>query len=361
MKKYNRTAALLTAGLVLLTGCGLLPEEESLPVSPTYKAYEVPKYETAEVTRGDLADTGKVFVNYQPLQTESLFFRTAGLEVEAVYVKLGDQVKAGDVLLQLELGSLADNLESARLDKEKQEMSLRQLGEREDQEIKRARINYAEKPDSLEETLETIAARYEKQRQSLQDSLTILELKLAEYEEKVRDRQLIAGMDGTVSYLRNLAPGEKSNLNSQVITVTDSRYCLFRAETDLWTYMAEGDEFALTLDGIEYTLTVVDAADYGLETPEREEGKKSKVYLRLKEAAEMKSGTTGSIVVVKDSRKDVLLLPQAAITALDGKPAVCVLDDEGVKAYVPVETGLKAEDMIEICAGLTEGQTVILN
>ena len=154
--KIKRTAILLTACLIFLTGCSLLPEEESLPLSPTYRGLEVPKYQTAVVTRGDLADTVKIYVNYQPLQTEGLFFQTAGLEVDAVYVKLGDQVHAGDVLLQLELGSLATDLENAQLDKEQQEMSLRQLGEREAQDVKRARINYAEGSAALEDALENV-------------------------------------------------------------------------------------------------------------------------------------------------------------------------------------------------------------
>ena len=68
----------------------------------------------------------------------------------------------------------------------------------------------------------------------------------------------------------------------------------------------------------------------------------------------------GAFDLLRDSRKDVLMVPDSAVTTLNGKSIVYYQDESGLKAYKQVETGLKANGMVEIVSGLAEGESIIV-
>ena len=68
----------------------------------------------------------------------------------------------------------------------------------------------------------------------------------------------------------------------------------------------------------------------------------------------------GGITIVLDSRTDVLKIPASAGSTINGEEIVYYPNEEGMKAYKPVKTGMRAGDMIEVISGLTEGESIIL-
>ena len=85
------------------------------------------------------------------------------------------------------------------------------------------------------------------------------------------------------------------------------------------------------------------------------------VYLKLKNPAfELDMKTFGSFNLVRDSRKDVLMVPESAVSTTKGQSIVYYQDEAGLKAYKPVEIGLIANGMVEIVSGLKEGEKVIV-
>jgi len=84
------------------------------------------------------------------------------------------------------------------------------------------------------------------------------------------------------------------------------------------------------------------------------------VYLKLKNPSfEMEDGAKGSVVLVLDSREDVLMLGQGAVSEINGQSIVYYQKEDGMKGYKEIETGLIANRMVEIISGLEEGEMVI--
>ena len=88
------------------------------------------------------------------------------------------------------------------------------------------------------------------------------------------------------------------------------------------------------------------------------------VYYKVKSTIDtkdtnIKSGMTANIIIVTDSKEDVLIIPRRAVTEKDGKSMVKVPVNETFQE-IEVETGLVAYDgNIEIISGLKEGDEVI--
>ena len=74
---------------------------------------------------------------------------------------------------------------------------------------------------------------------------------------------------------------------------------------------------------------------------------------------DLEDGDRGTLTLTLDSREDVLMVPESAVTTANGESIVYYQDAEGMKAYKPVETGLVANGMVEILSGLSEGESVI--
>ncbi len=73
----------------------------------------------------------------------------------------------------------------------------------------------------------------------------------------------------------------------------------------------------------------------------------------------IKSGMTGDVDIITESKEDALLIPQRAVLIKNGKKIVRVLDKGKIKE-VEVKTGIRgSEGEIEILSGLKEGDRVI--
>ena len=100
--------------------------------------------------------------------------------------------------------------------------------------------------------------------------------------------------------------------------------------------------------------------ELGLAPREKEAGQKAYVYFALTQPTfDLEDNDRGTLTIVLDSRHDVLRVPSSAISTINGETVVYYQNDEGMKAYKNVTVGLEANDLIEIIAGLEEGDLVI--
>ena len=93
-------SALLLA--FLLSGCFLLPKEADPPELPLVTPYSGAEYSTAVVTRGDLISAAKVSFTFSPTRREDLRFSVLCRSYGAIYVTVGAQVEAHQLLAELE-------------------------------------------------------------------------------------------------------------------------------------------------------------------------------------------------------------------------------------------------------------------
>ena len=100
--------------------------------------------------------------------------------------------------------------------------------------------------------------------------------------------------------------------------------------------------------------------ELGLEETQKLPGEKATLYFRLTDSGITVNEKTPYFIDLElDSRKDVLILPEKAISFVDEKPIVYCLAETGILEIRYIEIGLTANGYVEILSGLTEGDTVI--
>jgi multidrug efflux system membrane fusion protein len=74
----------------------------------------------------------------------------------------------------------------------------------------------------------------------------------------------------------------------------------------------------------------------------------------------VKLGMTANVALGERSAEALIILPLSALTQIDGKPAVWVVDPQTAKVNLrPVQTGAYREDGVTVTAGLKPGEIVV--
>ena len=375
--------------------CAVMPQEEELPAAPVIRAYVAEEYEQVPVMRGDMVLTKKVRCTYASAKQEKYSFSLGGMYIDKGYVSEGQQVKKGDLLAELEKGDIPQQIsdreyalralqvrraylpEYHRLDKQRQEAVIADMeGEIENlmawsgnYEAGQEKAAYIDRANAVliqkieleklkEEDLET----NEKELQEAADALYIADLRLQELRAQLLERQIYAGIDGTITYLQNVKEGDRSVKGKAFITIADLDTVVFTVKGEDAQYFPVGTQMTIFCDKKEFPAQAVEPAALGLEERQQEEGDEPIAYLQLLQPdPTLENGVSGSIEVPLDQRKDVLYVDKEAIKAAEGAKFVYMLDENGLRILQEVATGLESEDYVEIVEGLAEGDRVIIN
>lgn len=352
---------LLAVSCLLLSACSLLPPEESIRVAPIIPESDSIVFETTAVERMDLKLYSTVNCTYVSQCTENLLFEAAGLTFDRYFVELGDRVTAGQLLAQLDMSDIQQRLSQLQLELSLLELEVDALEEDRALALERKKILMeGSSPEDLQQALAEVSSQFDRRSQSLKDEIYLVKLQIQECEAEIPKRQLRAGIDGTVHYLYDYSKDPTGGKAARTIRLVDPDKTYFVAETDLWPYLAVGEVFSLWMDTIQYDITVIPAGDLGLTEDERVEGSKVHVYFRAdKTVVDAEVGDTSHFAVLLDYRDNALVVPTKAVTTVAGQTVVYYVDEDGLRAYKPVETGLAANGMVEILSGLEEGEAII--
>ncbi len=355
-------AALLLPAVLLLSSCELMPEEAAPKTVPVVRNADTVTYKTEQVYRGSLMKKSIVYCTYMPLRTETLYFPVGGEYVDEVFVQVGDTVEEGQLLAQLNMDDVEERIDACKRTIRDIEMELGYLSAYEEIEIRRQTILHGHDEEACGEAIADVRETYARRRVMLEDSLYIARLELAELEEDKAQRQIRAPFGGVITYTRSFEAGDLSNPDDRVVTVVDSSMSIFRAETEHWAYMPAGTVFTVMVDGVAYEAVVTTPEELGLEPEEYREGVKGKVYLRpVGLALDLSDNDRGKFDIVFESREDVLIVPAAAVATMGDTRIVYYVQENGLKNWKPVTTGLEADGKVEIIDGLTEGEYVIVS
>jgi multidrug efflux pump subunit AcrA (membrane-fusion protein) len=112
-----------------LSGCALLPAEEQLPTMPTVKEFVASAFNEVSVQRGNMVDQRDVTVYYKALQADNYQFDTSlkGQKIGTCHVEVGQVVKKGDLLLELDNTSLYSQIATQEEKVSDQNLKLRHL------------------------------------------------------------------------------------------------------------------------------------------------------------------------------------------------------------------------------------------
>ena len=140
MKKKVVLGLMLLGCTLLFSACSLFPEEEERKKTPVIRAAEPLPFEWTSVTRGDLQLYQRVSAKYVPVQKAVLRFAVEGAPIDEMFVTLGDTVKAGQVLGQLELGETEEKIADCERQIERTELQIAQSEENRELALKRQGI-----------------------------------------------------------------------------------------------------------------------------------------------------------------------------------------------------------------------------
>ncbi len=345
---WHKILIIVTTAILFLGGCGILPQEEQYPKAPVANSYENKEYTQAAVRRGDLFLYEGISCKFTPAEKETLRFSLGGEYFEGIYVSEGQQVKAGDLLAELDHSALAEQV----LEKEYnlKELQLKKAHSLEDMELERKQVDIWASEDD-EAYLENKAAfeeKYRKQLQSLEDNIYIESLRLAELKEAVEKRKLYAGIDGTVTFAKDFDEKKKSVEEESVVVISNMDTAAFVVSGEKAALFTEGQKVSVASGNKKYEVVVVECSE-----------KLARLQL-LSPDPTLEEWEIGRIELLLDSRKDVLYVDRLAVKKANGKHFVYMLKESGLKVMQDVTVGLETSDYVEIISGLKEGDRVIL-
>ena len=354
----KKAVGLFLAAALLLSGCGLLPAEEEMRKAPVVQTVDEEYFTTAEVKVGNIRDYVSVKCDYQYQAIQSLSFGVGGEAVKETYVTLGQKVHAGDVLAELSTDTIEEELESCRteceqLDEETEYYANLLEIEKERQALAKS---YGKKYDDT--ALKKATNNYEE----CAGRKYVADLRLGELEAEVNGRKLVAGIDGVVDYIREIPPWLNGRINA------NEKYISIHADKTGFTMSVMDD--SLYHFGDVYTITTAsgtyDCEVVSLKRPVGS-GLTTIILEPLRPDENLSVGDTGELIIETGSRTNVTYIPTYAVRTIDDKPAVYVMDENGMRSIRFITIGLSVKDKYdpeenrtEVLDGLVPGEIVII-
>lgn len=354
-------AGICVAAIMLLSGCGRQETEDPM-VIVEQEEQDQSVYELAVVTRGDLEQTQRVKCTYKQTEEQEVSFNLSGRLVEEVYVREGETVKAGDLLAQLSDGSLEQDITRLEYSIARNELLLEYANKNEQLELSRVNVNYTyfipegsgiEKNKEIKE----IQQRYRYLREDYHDALELDRLELDGLKQELEQNRVYAQIDGTVYDMKEELEGSTSRLGETIMTIVDNSQCIFETSVPEYAHCfkdGEGVPMQFTSGGQAY--------EYELLPYRMNEWGETQMFIVAGglDGAGVEVGDSGTMILKTDSRTQVLYVPSAAVHSADNGAYVYVQGQDDVREVKWVETGLYADQGVEIVSGLEEGERVIV-
>lgn len=336
--EWRRALAAGALVMILVSGCGQ-PAVSDAPAAPPPSPTET-SFPTVEVRRGDLLET--IIVNGQLTSTReaSLFFRQTG-RLKNITVTSGDRVKAGQVVAELDTGTLGTDVTQAEITMKKARAKLDQ-----------ARAKGADRFEVHLLQLDFDAAR----------------LTYEQLSKQLEAARLVIPFDGLVTETQG-RPGEMISAFVPVVTVADPTALQVTAQlpnTGNTARLALGQPATLVLDklpNVKLPLQVVQLPTTaptllnGTPTP-ADVARRFKLNPTKPLPKDLELGMLGRVTVVLREKQGVLLVKTSAVRTAGPRQYVQVVQS-GRKRDVDVEVGIVTPTETEIVKGLSEGDRVL--
>ncbi len=379
LKRIMLSAA-LGAALISTSGCSFSVEKEQNKVAPIAKTIEDDSFSFVEAELGDVYKTEEVSVSVKKAFSVSLYSPSPTYTISEINVAVGDEVKAGQVLMVCRPTD-ADALYNEYLEAEN---SLKLCNESIDYynsllniETRRKDIYETYNQSYDESVLDDILAKISE----LYDDQVILQMQFNEASDEISKWNIVATMDGNVSYIADDGEGWIHTSDELLISIDDDIPDIssvtknpdfftegetYTADLEYRVYEENANNFWDNKDN--YTLEKV-SMDFVCTSKEKisEESTTYRIkFMPTGDLSELPTGRDTSIkgvfVFVIESAEQVVCIPKdVLIGAGIDKYAVYMENDDGSRRIQEVEIGVMSDETVEIKSGLEVGDTVITN
>ncbi|MCR2806067.1 efflux RND transporter periplasmic adaptor subunit [Paenibacillus soyae] len=336
--KNSAFAALAMSFMIALTGCTLLPAEEE-PLKPPLVKPKQENYRTTAVVKGSIAQEVKGNGTLESYESDSISFKSEGGRVKEMLVRAGAEVKRGDVLVQLDVGDMDITLKQL-------EMNLL---------LSKAKVRDAKLAGDDE------ALRIAQLQQEIDG------MKYERMLESVNGKQIVATMDGTVTFVAPLEEGNIVKPYETIVIISDPsklRVSFQVSSTADASKVGVGFNASLKLgadEPIEGKVSQTPSSAPLTEDEMLRERYKSHVYVETDQLpATAKIGDRVDVTIRLQERDGALIIPKSGLRNYLGRTFVRVLEDGDKIREIDVEQGIVGSTEVEITKGVEEGQLIIL-
>jgi len=341
-----KRAGCLLLILVLLSLSSCLPVEEAALPAPTLSVPVPLFYITDPATVEDVVYYQVLRARFVPTREEVLFFPMNNLLIYRVNVRLGDFVREGDVILELDRSSYLQELEEIIKDIESARVGLRQLEEIHALNLQRWTL--------MERPVDMIG--YIRRHEHYNYQIDVLTIRMDNIEAELERRLLRASMDGYVAFIRSFNPGDLTVAGQRVVEIADITEAVFMVSGDGANLLSVDDVVNITVQGELYYGVVVDPIEHGI-TADRSD---HEAYIMIQggHGYGFTTGTMGSVQVVFDIAKEVLAVPTNSVTVYGNRAFVFVLEEE-LRVLRDIQVGLVGNSLTEVVSGVEEGELIV--
>lgn len=329
--RWKRAAQWTASSLavLLLGSCYLFPKEEKILAPPLMSPPEV-SYSLMEVKKGNIEQRTRVSGAFMATKQQSMYFRYRSGRIRRIAVSVGDEVKAGALLAELDIGSLENRIAQSKLSLRKMEIQ-------------------AERAAALNRD------RYERELASI--DVEIARLSLSDLQTELEQSRLYAPIPGVVVYIAKVVEGDPVDAYRTIVQVADPGRLQLHYKGDKAGDFRLGSKVDVTFRSKTYVGEVVMTP--GTVPYDASEDMKNAILVNLSALPpDATRGDTASISLLLDRRENVIVVPRDVVHTYLGRSYVQVMED-GVKRERTVEVGVQNATEAEIVKGLQPGEKVI--
>jgi len=331
---------------------------------------ETTTYKMATVTRGDIEQTVTALGSIQPKDYVDVGAQVSG-QLQKVYVNIGDAVKKGELLAQIDPSVYESQVEGAKAGLAKLQAELQ--GEEANYELKqiqyRRYLNLAKQNAVSQDTLDQARAEMKQSAANIASYKAQIDQQqsaLKGDEANLGYTKIYAPMDGTVTAQKTLEGQTvvSSQSATEIMTISDLDTMTVEAE------VAEADVNKLSV-GMPVYFTTLGMSNTKWRSTVRQiqptPTTENDVVLYTvlidipNPQRKLMIDMTAQVFFLLGEAKDTLMVPVNAVkTDKNGNSYVMIMRD-GQPQKQTVETGLKSRVDIQIKSGLNEGDKVVSN
>ncbi len=351
----------MLAGAMALAGCGKKEEEKLIVVESGEATID---YELIAVVRGDVVKTVRIPCTYKKNREQEVFFPVSGKLVDRVYVREGDTVKRGDLLVELSAGNLSDQIKELEYRIERNELLKSYIPDEKQIDLQIIWLNYLygsgkseEDAERRDENLKNLDKNVASQVTNYDDQLEFDRKKLESLKAEYAASRIYAKFNGTVKFVADNLEGSTSNIETLVMTLVDDQEGYFETSNNEYSYIFGKDEIVEMAVG--YGSTKSDFQIVPLNYDKWEENGKMTFSVHAGDIEGIAADSTGEIRPVLEERDDVLTLPKSCVYKAGDDFYVYIVNEDGIREVKFVTTGLFGDEKVEITGGIEEGEMVI--
>ncbi|HEY1792136.1 MAG TPA: efflux RND transporter periplasmic adaptor subunit [Opitutaceae bacterium] len=332
------------ASAAALAGCG--------------RRAETPAEQTVAVARAErttLSNSMTLQAEFMPFQDVLIHAKVSGY-VNPIRVDIGDHVKAGDVIAQLEVPELGDQLQGA-LATERRAEAEHQVAHLDNERL----IGVSKGQPNLvaQQDLDAAAAKDAATEAALADARADAD----RFRTLVAYTHVTAPFSGIITkrFVDNgaLVEAGTSSNTEPIVELAQSnllrlRFPVPEAETPL---VRDGGQVTVSIGALGRTFKAPIARNsWGIDRSTRT--MVVEVDVPNKDEA-LKAGMYASVTLPLESASGAIAVPLGAVPQ-GAHPSVLVVAADGKLVERPVETGMRTASLVEIRSGLAEGERVVV-